>query len=415
MAVSGGPEDLLSVADAGLGGLAVLDGDRVPGVDPGQRVVTDGYRARERWFGATRGRDTSSTLAADELAGTRDYRPWDDLARHSVTAFTGIAGVDASSSLATDLTLAGLRPADRPAAVLDGDPTTAWVTQFDPEPILTVRLDRGPAGRHGADPGAHRQGPASGPGRAHPARRAHRRGRGAGRRAGIRAGRGARSPTAPPTPWPSRCSTPTRATRPRCSPDWWTVDLDGVAVTESVVAPGDRAEPAGTVLLSGGLPGSDGCVHPEDDVVCFGDGGRDPEGGAVLSRRFTAQGGGQYDATGTLDVSRWADTVPGLATPGVEVTASSNRTTAVAARPEAVVDGDERTAWSPAPDDTSPTLTVTLDEPADVQVVTLSARRGWMARYRPFVRVRLDGQEQLVRASADGRLAVQGKGVRESR
>ena len=28
---------------------------------------------------------------------------------------------------------------------------------------------------------------------------------------------------------------------------------------------------AGAVLLSGGLPGSDGCVHPEDDVVCFGD------------------------------------------------------------------------------------------------------------------------------------------------
>ena len=92
--------------------------------------------------------------------------------------------------------------------------------------------------------------------------------------------------------------------------------------------------------------------------------------------------------------------------------ASSSRTTAVAARPDAVVDGDERTAWSPALEDTSPTLTVTLDEPADVQAVTLSARRGWMARYCLFVRVRLDGREQLVRASADGRLAVQGKGVR---
>ena len=45
VAVSGGPEDLLPVADAGLGGLAILDGDRVAGVDPGRRVVTDGYRA----------------------------------------------------------------------------------------------------------------------------------------------------------------------------------------------------------------------------------------------------------------------------------------------------------------------------------------------------------------------------------
>ena len=112
-------------------GLAVLDGDRVAGVDPGRRVVTDGYRGRERWFGATRGRDTSSTLTADELQGTRDYRPWDDLDLHSVAVFDGIAGVRASSSLATDYTLAGLRPADRPAAALDGDPSTSWVTQFD--------------------------------------------------------------------------------------------------------------------------------------------------------------------------------------------------------------------------------------------------------------------------------------------
>jgi len=190
------------------------------------------------------------------------------------------------------------------------------------------------------------------------------------------------------------------------------VDLDGVGATEWVVAPSGRDEPADTVLLSAGLPGSDGCVHPEQDVVCFGAGGRDAEGGAVLSRRFTAVGGGAHEASGTVDVSRWAGAIPGLATPGVDVAASSSRTTAVAARPEAVVDGDERTAWSPAPDDTSPTLTVTLDEPAAVSAVTLSARRGWMARYRPFVRVRLDGHEQVVRASADGRLAVRGQDVR---
>ena len=76
---------------------------------------------------------------------------------------------------------------------------------------------------------------------------------------------------------------------------------------------------------------------------------------------------------------------PGSQRPGVDVTASSSRTTAPAARPEALVDGDERTAWSPSAADTSPTVTLTLDEPTDVDGVTLSARRGWMARYRPFV------------------------------
>ena len=372
-----------------------------PGCRPGARVVTDGYRGRERWFGATRGRDTSSTLTADKLAGTRDYRPWDDLTRHSVTAFTGIAGVDASSSFATDHTLAGLRPADRPAAVLDGDPTTAWVTQFDPAPTLTVRLDRARSvPRFGSGCSPTRTGTRAWA--SHAPRRADRRGRGARRRPGIR-GRGGGAPRRPHRLRRGRGARHRRGRPGLGARGLASVDLPGVAVTESVVGPSDRSEPAGTVLLSGGLPGSDACVHPEDDVVCFGGGGRDPEGGALLSRRFTAQGGGRYDATGTLDVSRWADTVPGLATPGVTVTASSSRTTAVAARPDAVVDGDERTAWSPALEDTSPTLTVTLDEPVDVQAVTLSARRGWMARYRPFVRVQLNGREQLVppRRTAD--------------
>ncbi len=43
--------------------------------------------------------------------------------------------------------------------------------------------------------------------------------------------------------------------------------------------------------------------------------------------------------------------------------------------------------------------------------VTLRARRGWMARHRPFVEVRLDDREAVVRASVDGRLAVSGRDV----
>ena len=384
VAVSGGPEDLLPVADAGLGGLAILDGDRVAGVDPGRRVVTDGYRARERWFGATRGRDTSSTLAADELEGTRDYRPWADLSRHAVTSFEGVSGVSASSSLATTLTLAGLRPADRPAAVLDGDPTTAWVTQFDPRPVVELRL--------------------AGDRRVDTARiqvltdRDRFAGLGVPTRLAVRTDRGEVRVDVPssglvevPLPDGPTDSVAVEVLDTDEGPPasvltgLVTVDLDGVAVTESVVAPSDRPDPADAVLLSGGLPGSDPCVHPEEDVVCFGDGGRDPEGGALLSRRFTAAGGGTYDASGTVAPSRWSTSLPGLEVPGVDVRASSSRTTAAAGRPEALVDGDERTAWSPAPDDISPTVTLTLDRPADVQAVTLAARRGWMARYRPFV------------------------------
>lgn len=414
VAVSGGPEDLLDVADAGVEGLAVLDGDRVAGVDPGRRVVTDGYRARERWFGATRGRDTSSTLAADELEGTRDYRPWADLSRHAVTVFSGVAGVSASSSLATTHTLAGLRPADRPAAALDDDPSTAWVTQFDARPTIEVRLRA--------------------PGRVASARidvltdRDRYPGLGVPTRLAVRTDAGEVLTRVPGSghvevPLPEGATDEVVVevvdTDRGAAGDTLTglasVDLAGVDVQESVAAPDDRADPTGTVLLSGGLPGSDGCVQPEGDVVCFGQGGRDPEGGAVLSRLFTAAGGGAVEATGTLTASRWAADLPDLATPGVEVEASSARTTAPAARAQAVVDGDDRTAWSPAADDTSPSLTLTLAEPADVRAVTVSARRGWMARYRPFVEVRLDDHVQVVRASADGRLAVSGAGVRTVR
>ena len=223
VAVSGGPEDLLAVADAGIAGtadLVVLDGDRVAGVDPGRRAVTDGYRGRERWFGATRGRDTSSTLTAAGLEGTRDYRPWDDLALHSVVELDGrIAEVTASSSLATSYTLAGLRPADRPAAAVDGDPSTAWVTQFDPRPVLDVRLD-----------GARSVGKARiqvltdrnrHPGLGVPTELAVRTDGGEVRVDVPQTGQvEVALPPARPTRWPSRSAPPTGATPARCSPVW---------------------------------------------------------------------------------------------------------------------------------------------------------------------------------------------------
>jgi arabinofuranan 3-O-arabinosyltransferase len=412
VAVSGGPEDLLAVSDAGVDGLAVLDGHRVPGVDPGRRVVTDGYRARERWFGATRGRDTSSTLAADQLAGTRDYRPWDDLSRHAVTAFTGgVAGVSASSSLATTYTLAGLRPADRPASVLDGDPTTAWVVQYDPHPTVEIHLD-GPRSVSSVRVDVLGD-------------RDRYAGLGVPTRLEARTDTGSVRVDVPPSgrvdiPLPGGV-TRTLAVEVMETDDGdpagvvtglVAVDLDGIRATEFVVGPHDRADRADAVVLTGGLPGSDGCVQPEEAVVCYLEGGRDAEAGAVLARRVTATGEGPVVASGTLDVSRWAADPPGLAVPGVAVTASSSRTASLAGRPEGVVDGDDRTAWSPAPDDASPTLTLTLDEPADLRDVTVTARRGWMARHRPFVEVRLDDREEVVRASADGRLAVGGRDIR---
>ena len=352
-----------------MGGLAVLDGDRVEGVDPGRRAVTDGYRARERWFGATRGRDTSSTLAADELDGTRDYRPWDDLSRHAVTVVRRRRG----------------RRRRQLVAGHDADP-------------------RGPAPGRPAGRRARRR-PDDGLG--HPVRRPARA-RGAPRRADRRCralastcsptgtgtpGSGCR-PGSPCAPTPGRCAStcpPRGGSRCRCPAarrgavavevletdegapgevltGLVAVDLDGVTMTEAVVAPDDRADPVDAVLLSGGLPGSDGCVQPEGVVVCYGEGGRDGEGGAVLARRFTAAGGGR------LEAERDARRLPlGGRPAGPRGTrASPSRRAAAAPRPRPRARRPSSTATSAPrgarpPTTPHPTLTLTLDEPADVQ------------------------------------------------
>ena len=142
LAVSGGPEDLLARGRRGAPGLVVLDGDRVAGVDPATgwspTATAAGSGGSARPAGATRRRPCPPT----QLAGTRDYRPWPELdaaRRHG--ARRGRRAWTPARRWRATYTLAGLRPADRPAAVLDGDPTTAWVTQFDPRPSLEVRLD----------------------------------------------------------------------------------------------------------------------------------------------------------------------------------------------------------------------------------------------------------------------------------
>ncbi len=72
--VSGAPEDLARLGDVNLGGRPVIfDGDRDDTtLAPVQNIVTDGFRARTRWFGAPRGQDLTNALdSADAVDGTR--------------------------------------------------------------------------------------------------------------------------------------------------------------------------------------------------------------------------------------------------------------------------------------------------------------------------------------------------------
>ncbi len=338
--VAGGAEDLARVLESGSTGLVVLDGDRPPGLDPGRRVVTDGYRARDRWFGASRGRDASSTLSAAEVPGTTDYRPWpDDAGFASHVLWGGVRDVRASSSLATDYTIAGLRPAERPAAALDADPRTAWTTLGDerptlevdlvaPRPVGSVHLEafvpEGTAvrvGRGGGQQGPRHHGRRFGRGR--PRRPGSSR-RGAPRRChGPRSGGGAGDR---PRAAPHGCS----PASPRCA-------STGVAPLEVVALPASadaaRHGPADAVVLDAGLPGSSACVRPRSDVVCLGAGALAPEGGADLGALPARRRTRLLQCPGDARAGTRAAGSPASRPTGVSVEASSSRTDASTGSP----------------------------------------------------------------------------------
>ncbi len=416
VAVAGGPEDLASVLEAGEEGLVLLDGDRPEGLEPGRRVVTDGYRVRDRWFGGTRGRDASPTLTAEEAAAATDYRPWDHLTLGSHVRWEGIDSVTASSSVATDLTLAGVRPADRPAAALDDDPLTAWRTFGDPEPSLAVRLaepTRVPSVRVVS---LRRQGPRPDSAVGEVTRVRLTTDTGA-----VTATLGEdRSVDVALPDGPTRTVRVTVLDTDAGAPSGVltglaTVRLAGVQPREVVALPEASAAvrygPADTVVLDAGLPGSTACVRQRADVVCLGAGQLGPEGGAVLDRVLPDVGAGSFAGSGTL-VPQPGAHPEGLVADGVEVQASSSRNDSAASRPEVVLDRDPATAWSPAVGDLSPHLTVRLERPVDVGGIRLDVRRDWVQRYRPFVEVSLDGVSTSVRSTADGFLRVSGTQVR---
>jgi arabinofuranan 3-O-arabinosyltransferase len=415
--VAGGAEDLARVLESGESGLVVLDGDRPPSFRTGRRVVTDGYRARDRWYGTTRGRDATSTLTVDEVPGSTDYRPWtDDADLASHTAWRGVAAVSASSSVASDLTVAGLRPADRPAAALDEDPLTAWTTVGDSEPTLTVRLAQVASPRWVRVVALRREGPrvAGGTGVATRVRVTTDAGSvtaalgesGAGR---IMLPEGSTG-TVRVTVLDTDAGAPGEVLTGLA-----TVEVDGVRARELVVPPvsgaASRGGPADVVVLDAGLPGTQACARPATDVVCLGAGELDPEGGRALDRGLPDVGAGSFTVSGHL-VPQPGARPRGLAAPGVGVEASTSRSTAAGARPETVLDGDPATAWSPAAGDRSPRLSIRLPRPVDVDGLRLDTRRGWADRYRPFVEVSLDGRTTNVRATTGGVLRVSGRGVR---
>ncbi|GGB67601.1 hypothetical protein N798_14550 [Knoellia flava TL1] len=408
VAASGGSEDLVRLADAGLlTGPVLFDGDRSTGAPaPASRVDTDGLRLRERWFGAPRGQDLTPTLTAARGRDVPDYLPWTDRSLQSSVTYTGIADVRASSSIAEDLGFAGLRPARRPFAALDGNPATGWAAMWDERPTLTVDLPEPVSFDHVVLTGL---GPVSSLGDS--VRRPTK----------VRVSADEAHVVATLGDGPQRVALPDGPhSRVRVEILETEEDAPGRVVTglAELAVPGvmprevvdlpDPPEGAGTssgssaVVLGSGLPGRDGCTSTGQEFVCLSGQSADPEQTGALVRSVPGERPGEWDVSGTL-APRGPDAAPALtSSPGVVVTTSSVRTDAPQARPDALVDGDDRTAWSPAFDDETPEVRLEFDRPVTVSTVRLQARRDWAERAAPAVVLDIGGKEVTRRVQRGG-------------
>ncbi|WP_341927941.1 alpha-(1-_3)-arabinofuranosyltransferase family protein [Nocardioides psychrotolerans] len=138
--VVGGPEDLLDLADLDLVGSAptllaadVTDATDVssPAAGDAPLVLTDGLRARERFFARIHDGD-SATLTPGDVPRSgnpaRDYRIDTDDRWSTRAVLSGASRLSASSSASDADAFGGARPGQLPYAALDGDTDTQWVS-----------------------------------------------------------------------------------------------------------------------------------------------------------------------------------------------------------------------------------------------------------------------------------------------
>ena len=408
LGASGASEDLARLADAGLGGRPVVfDGDRTDNLVPGSRAVTDGFRARDRWFGAPRGQDVSSGLDVRAAERSSDYLPWPEVDRRSLVTWTGIREVRASTSIADDFSAVGLQPAHRPFAAVDGNPRTAWATAFDASPELTIALEEPTDVRRiSVRPYADRVRFGQGLGVATALTVTTDRGS-----VDVRLpASGALTDVPLPSGSTSRVSVRIRDTSHGRPSEVVTglseVSIQGVRPVEVVRAPLAGVPSADTAVLGAGLPGRDGCSVQRQQFTCFSGLLVDPESTGPMVRDVVGLAPGERILSGALVVDPLNPPKDLLDVPGVEVTASSLRGYAPAGLPVSVVDSDPRTAWSPSPDDETPSVTITLDQQTAVDGIRVQTRRDWAKKEAPAVVVEVGGTEVTRRLPEHGLIRV---------
>ena len=404
---TGAAEDVARLDEAGLDGRPVIfDGDRTAYFRPSRQVVTDGFRARTRWFGAPRGQDVTSGLTERGVHAAPDYLPWPEVERRSVVDYEGIDGVHASSSIAEDYSIAGLQPAYRPFAALDANPATSWATIGDPAPELTVQLSA-PADLRQITvrPYADRVRFGEGLGVATEVSVTTDRGS-----VDSRLSAGGATTITLPEGATSKVSVRIRNTSAGQPSKVVTglseIGIPNVTPTEIVRTPPTVDSTAETAVLRAGLTGRDGCAALARQFTCFGGLLVDAESTGPMVREISGLAPGERTMHGTLVPDPLTFPEELIRVPGVTVSATSQRGYAPTSLPSRIVDSDRRTAWSPSPSDESPSVTLTLEKPARIEGIRVQARNDWAKKASPAVVIDVDGHEVTRRLPEHGVLTI---------
>ena len=374
VAVSGGPEALLPLADAGALGnrTVVLDGDPdAAGLAAAYGITSDTDRRREITFGYMRGNESATMTEGQSFEQRRAVHDYRVFGEGGTVAAPGLT-FDASSS-PTDVDATWRRPRGAtPAAAMDGALDTYWrpgvfqqeqeesfweVTYDEPVDLgdtmdlalmnrgtkqdttipLEITTDNGMTSVDAADRAGWQTVPVA---------------------AGM-----------------------TRSVRIALSDS----EFSGVLGIREVRLPGEGVSvlrlpmgAAGDAVLLTARPGDAGeCVSREDTLVCSDDLARfsqDRTGLARVVDLTSPVSGTPRVLVIPRDAARIGDAIAEVARVAVET--SSTRTRAVAGSGLSAFDRRLGTAWQAAPEDKQPSITITLPEQRTLRGIRLVNRQG---------------------------------------
>ncbi len=367
LSVTGGPEDLVSLGQVLPAGAAtVMGSDRAhagPWLDGAPEVLTDGLRRREVDFGRPAGNTSDVLTAADPgRTGRRtvDYVA-DAQARPTVVQWEGVTAVRASSSASDANSTLRLGAAHGPAAALDGDPGTRWVSgRFGVAAgeWLEVELDEA-RDVSGLSVLLSADAPVGSP----PERVAVETVTGTVVNAVV-----------PGQAWTLRVP-PGKTDRVRIRLEATAagngngfaiaeLSLPGTKPVARLAMPPTHSGTPDLIVMRQQNPGRSGCSFAGERPLCSSANVQSAEESAGLHRSFVTTGDVAYEWTGSVLPTSGSSAEQLLDFPGrATVRASSSRVPGLAGRAGAVLDRDVGTGWVAGQDDATPTLEIALPEP----------------------------------------------------